>query len=272
MTHSLYACPVCDAPLSQEQKQLICPTGHTFDRHRKGYVNLLLAHRKKSRAPGDDAAMVESRRRFLQQGHYAALAHHLTELCREHLPEQATLWDAGCGEGYYTSHLADAMPDARVFGLDISKPAIQAASHYKKIDWCVASSTHPPYQSDAFDAIVSVFSRVDSKPFDRVLKTGGQVFLVAPDHDHLQALRNIIYDQVRPYDTSKHLAYLDQRFSLVQQTRLEVPLRLPDAQAVQDLLGMTPHAHRRSATVDARLNALTHLEDTACFRIYRFSH
>lgn len=272
MTHTLYACPVCQAELTHAGNQLTCPSGHSFDRHKKGYVNLLLAQQKKSRTPGDDVGMVESRRRFLRQGHYAPLADCLTTLCRRLLPTEAQIWDAGCGEGYYTARLAEAMPEATLHGLDISKPAIQAASQYKNIEWCVASSAHPPYQSAVFDGIVSVFSRIDSAPFARVLKPGGQVFVAAPDHDHLQTLRSLIYDQVRPYNTEKHLTYLDQRFSLAEQQRLEIPLHLSDQQAIQDLLGMTPHAHRRSRTVDETLKALSHLNDTACFKIYRFSY
>lgn len=272
MQPTLYACPVCQAPLNSFQKQLNCANGHSFDIHKKGYVNLLLAHRKRSKAPGDDAQMVASRRRFLRQGHYQPLATRIAELCQAHLPQQAMIWDAGCGEGYYTNQIAGHCPGASLYGLDISKPAITAASQDKSINWCVASSTHPPYQDAAFDGIVSVFSRVDSEPFHRVLKPGGQVLMAAPDFDHLHALRSVIYDDVRPYDTSKHRSYLDARFSLVSEERLEVPLLLPDAQAIRDLLGMTPHAHRLSPAVQSRIETLEQLQDKACFRLYRFVH
>lgn len=252
------------------EKQFRCDQGHGFDIHKKGYVNLLLAHRKRSKAPGDDALMVESRRRFLHQGHYQPLATMLAEQCRLHLPEQSTIWDAGCGEGYYTAQIAEQCPDAEVYGLDISKPAITAASQNRNVHWSVASSTHPPYQDDVFDGIVSVFSRLDSDPFYRVLKPGGQVFMAAPDADHLHGLRSLIYQDVRPYDTDKHLAYLDNRFRLIEEQTLKVALQLNDAQTIQDLLGMTPHAHRLPAAIQEKLAQQSQLEDHACFRIYRF--
>jgi 23S rRNA (guanine745-N1)-methyltransferase len=247
-----------------------CANNHQFDQHKKGYVNLLLVQNKRSKAPGDDAAMVNSRRRFLEHGHYGPLAQTIAESFNAHLPSTATIWDAGCGEGYYTAQVADKNPGFSIYGLDISKPAIAAASKYKTVQFCVASSTHPPYLSESFDGILSVFSRVDSEPFNRVLKPGGKVCLVAPDADHLMALRNLMYEEVRPYETSKHKTYLDNRFTLIEEQRLEVPLILENAESVMDLVGMTPHAHRLSAQVRERLQKTVRLVDTGCFKLYWF--
>ncbi|MFC6439044.1 putative RNA methyltransferase [Bowmanella sp. JS7-9] len=270
MTDSLYQCPVCQLPLTLAERTYRCDNGHSFDQHKKGYVNLLLVQNKRSKMPGDDADMVQSRRRFLNSGFYQPMAMALAELCKQQLPADARVWDAGCGEGYYTHIIASHNPGFAMQGLDISKPAIQAASQYKGIEWCVASSANPPYRDASIDGIVSVFSQVDAAAFARVLKPAGKVFLILPDADHLAALRALIYANVRDYDTSKHLSYLGQGFSLLSETRLEVPLALTSAEQIQDLIGMTPHAHRLSAEVRERLASLESLNDNACFKLYVF--
>lgn len=266
----LYQCPVCQLPLLQSSLQVCCGNGHSFDVHKKGYLNLLLAHQKNSKAPGDDALMVASRRRFLSQDFYRPLAEKIAERAQQWLPSNANVWDAGCGEGYYTNIIAQENPKFSMYGLDISKPAIQAASRFKHVNWCVASSSHPPYLDESFDAIISVFSRVDAIPFHRVLKSGGSILLAVPDSDHLLNLRHLIYDTVRPYDTAKHLNYFDQGFELQEEDRITVELELNNNQAIFDLLGMTPHAHRLPNNKRHALEQVSSLSDTACFKLYRF--
>ncbi|TCS43146.1 putative RNA methyltransferase [Reinekea marinisedimentorum] len=270
MNHSLYACPVCGEPLALNQNSWLCTNNHSFDKHKKGYVNLLLSTNKRSKSPGDDAQMIESRRRFLEGGHYQLLANHLSNLIKNHLKPGSALLDAGCGEGYYTNLLAVNNPDIHCYGLDISKPAIAAASKYKAIQWCVASTTRAPYQADQFDAIISVFSRIDNDGFHRLLREKGLVAIAAPDSDHLQALRNVLYEEVRPYDVSKHHSYLDERFELINESRIEAELKLTSQQAIQDLLGMTPHAHKLSNEARQRIDRLSELTDKACFKVYLF--
>ncbi len=265
-----YLCPVCELALERRGRSYICDNKHSFDIHKKGYINLLLVQHKRSKAPGDDAAMVQSRRRFLSQGFYQPLADALAIACQEHLAATAHVWDAGCGEGYYTTYIAEQNPAFTLYGLDISKPAIQAASVHKSIHWCVGSSAKPPYPELSLDGIVSVFSQVNDAAFARVLKPGGKVFLALPDADHLAGLRALMYDKVRDYDTSKHLDYLGSDFSLLSETRVEAPFSLTDTQQIQDLIGMTPHAHRLSAAVREQLSRVDALRDTACFKLYVF--
>ena len=73
-------CPLCQAPLAELEGGVGCAVGHRFDRARQGYLNLLPVQHKKSLDPGDNAAMVEARRRFLDAGHYAPLAERLAQL------------------------------------------------------------------------------------------------------------------------------------------------------------------------------------------------
>jgi hypothetical protein len=67
----MLACPICSEPLTAVDNGVVCPAGHRFDRARQGYLNLLPVQHKNSRDPGDNQAMVEARRDFLNAGHYA---------------------------------------------------------------------------------------------------------------------------------------------------------------------------------------------------------
>lgn len=75
----MLACPICSAPLNAVDNGVACPAGHRFDRARQGYLNLLPVQHKNSRDPGDNLAMVEARRDFLNAGHYAPVAQRLAE-------------------------------------------------------------------------------------------------------------------------------------------------------------------------------------------------
>ena len=78
MEKSLFTCPICAAPLERGERAYACPNGHAYDKAREGYVHLLPANKKHSKAPGDDKGMAEARRRFLSGGYYG---HLLAALC-----------------------------------------------------------------------------------------------------------------------------------------------------------------------------------------------
>ena len=73
MEKSLFTCPICAAPLERGERAYACPNGHAYDKAREGYVHLLPANKKHSKAPGDDKGMAEARRRFLSGGYYGHL-------------------------------------------------------------------------------------------------------------------------------------------------------------------------------------------------------
>ena len=63
-------CPVCSRSLTAEPHRYVCAKGHSFDRARSGYVNLL--QKQKHRQRGDDADMAKARREFLNAQTLAA--------------------------------------------------------------------------------------------------------------------------------------------------------------------------------------------------------
>lgn len=102
----IFCCPTCGGPLERRESALVCPQGHSFDIARQGYVHLLPVQQMHAKVPGDTKQMVDARRRFLALGHYDAFRDALCRLTAEHLPQGGAVLDAGCGEGFYTSALA----------------------------------------------------------------------------------------------------------------------------------------------------------------------
>ncbi|MDO7910801.1 methyltransferase domain-containing protein [Pseudomonas sp. 22-AL-CL-001] len=242
----MLACPLCHAPLSRLDNGVACAAGHRFDRARQGYLNLLPVQHKNSRDPGDNQAMVEARRGFLEAGHYAPVAQRLAELAAERDPD--TWLDIGCGEGYYTAQIAQALPEADGYALDISREAVKrACRRATEVTWLVASMARVPLADASCQFIASVFSPLDWQEALRLLSPGGGLMRVGPTRDHLMELRQVLYDEVRPYADDKHLALVPASMQHAHSETLTFRLSLAEPQARADLLAMTPHGWRASA-------------------------
>ncbi|QNQ98445.1 SAM-dependent methyltransferase [Pseudomonas oryzihabitans] len=239
-------CPLCQAPLGELEGGVGCAAGHRFDRARQGYLNLLPVQHKKSLDPGDNAAMVEARRRFLDAGHYAPLAERLAHLAAERAPRR---WiDVGCGEGFYTARLAQALPAADGYALDISREAVRrACRRTPALTWLVASMARLPLPDASCQLLASVFSPIDWSEARRVLTPGGGILRLGPASAHLLELRQRLYDEVRDYAEDKHLQDLPPDLELAHSEGLEFVLPLAERQTREDLLAMTPHGWRVNA-------------------------
>ncbi|TBV16716.1 putative RNA methyltransferase [Stutzerimonas kirkiae] len=254
----MLTCPICQGALQSVDNGVACPADHRFDRARQGYLNLLPVQHKNSRAPGDNQAMVEARRRFLDARHYAPLAARLAQLAAERQPRR---WlDIGCGEGYYSTRIAQALPAAEGYALDISREAVKrACKRAPQVEWLVASMARIPLADTSCDLLASVFSPLDWQEARRLLPPGGGLLRMGPTREHLLELRQRLYDEVRDYDDEKHLSLIPQGMHLAHSETLSYELRLDDAQARADLLAMTPHgwrasAERRAAVIDSPLS------------------
>lgn len=268
------ACPLDGEPLTEHNKSWRCAGGHSFDQARQGYVNLLPVQHKRSKEPGDSVAMVEARQRFLQAGCYQPIAERLAHWCLENasIKQALSVLDAGCGEGYYLrqlAQLAQADQPLRLAGLDIAKPAILAAARQRKdIAWLVASNAHLPVQSASLDRVLCIFGFPVASEFARVLKPGGELIQVDPGPAHLQQLRAQLYDRVERDAMPKEPSL--QGFQLLQQETLSFPFKLHQPELIQDLLAMTPHAHRAPAEGRERLAQLHELSLTADVVLRRY--
>ncbi len=174
-----YQCPLCQLPLLPAEGYWVCGGQHRFDCAREGYVNLLPVQFKRSREPGDDRAMMQARRAFLEAGHYRRMRDRVIELINGLQTDRCMRWlDIGCGEGYYTSALAAAVAarsaQGRVYGLDIAKNAVRAAAkRYPAVRFCVASSQRLPFIDRSLDGILRIYAPCNPAEMYRVLKPGG---------------------------------------------------------------------------------------------------
>jgi 23S rRNA (guanine745-N1)-methyltransferase len=262
------ACPLDGAPLTLQERQLICPQGHSFDLARQGYANLLPVQHKKSRSPGDSKAMVAARGAFLDSGLYAPIAERLTATALTLLPEGQDLCvlDAGCGEGYYTDLLyrqLAARPGEgllQLVGLDIAKPAIAAATRRNKaITWLVGSNARPPLLPASVDLVLCAFGFPSYEAFRQVLKPGGCILLVDPGPEHLIELRQVIYPEVRHTPLPSLQQALAQGFSLQDSQDLRYRTEPVVGERLDQLLMMTPHLYRASAEGKAAVAELAEL-------------
>lgn len=243
-------CPMDSLPLSRAENCLVCEKGHSFDRAKEGYWNLLLVQNKASANPGDSQEMVEARRRFLGEGHFSPLAEKLIDFCAA-VPHQSIL-DAGCGEGYYLDKLQTAFPKSECLGIDISKHAIKAAAKkHKAIQWAVASNKLLPVE--AVDVLVCLFGF----PVWESFKKAKHIILVDPAPGHLKELREIIYPEVRETKLASLEQALAAGFSLEREEAVKFSFQ---PQELQDLLTMTPHSFRISQEGKDRL---AHSKDLA---------
>lgn len=272
---TLLLCPLCQGGLQDpdgQRRRLQCSQNHSFDVARQGYLHLLPVQQKRSRAPGDDKAMVLSRKAFLSAGYYQPLAEKLLNSLSQKLDNHSTqrLLDAGCGEGYYADYLQGHWPNQNLetYGVDISKPAILGAcQRNKQIAWLVASLRQIPLAGSSLDAIVSVFSPIQDEAFRRCLRSTGVLFQVSPGNTHLQSLKTLLYDEVQPFAEEKILAQREPHWDLIYQEKLCYRFHLTHSDMISHLLAMTPHTWRISPEKKSRLAAVTELACEADFVI-----
>ncbi len=285
---NLMICPVCQETLylSDEATSYCCQNNHFFDIARQGYINLLTSNQKKSLLPGDSKDMVFARREFLNKGHYENVSDKLNAIIIRELLQNAaasvsfngkafSLLDLGCGEGYYTNRLLqaiDMLPDASSLyvnycGIDISKEAIRySSSANKRVSWIVGTNFHLPFQKDSFNCIFSVFSPVMASECNRILKQKGIFIRILPGTHHLIEIRDIIYaetilspdtDEPEPFEGLEHVG--------TEKISYQIDL---NQEELIGLVQMTPHYWKTSQEDKNALKAFSALRVTVSMMIY----
>jgi 23S rRNA (guanine745-N1)-methyltransferase len=229
-SESVFACPHCNLPLQLESLCARCSNGHSFDRAKEGYFNLLRAGRlPASSTPGDTAESLGARRQFFATDSYAPIAEALRDALGS--IDEAVL-DVGCGEGYYLSHVEAKQK----YAIDISKKAVQMTSKRVPDAQCaVASAYQLPVLDHSCSAVFSVFAPHSFEEYARVLKPGGTWVTITPGPQHLL--------QMRPHRDSA----IDERErrrseppqEAMHAVRIQFDLNLTD-EASQNLFSMTP--------------------------------
>ena len=240
----MLACPHCALALTLAGSGATCPSGHSFDRGRGGYLNLMVGGRLgPTVTAGDTPDALTARRRFLTAGHYAPIARALAEAVGA--PEGPVL-DVGCGEGYYLSTLAVG----ERYGLDVSKAAVQmAARAHPDTQFVVGTAYRLPALDRSAGVVISVFAPHPFEEFARVLRPGGWWVAVTPGPRHLHELRPVLHG-----DSEQKAAERLQRRSTpppeaANAVHVEFALDL-SADAAHDLFLMTPIRWQAGARVE----------------------
>ena len=197
------ACTVrgCGGPLGAADapgpwSTLRCPRGHSFDRAREGYVNLLQPQDRRSLDAGDSAEAVAARARLLEAGAGLALFEALCEVVRGlGLGPTDTLVELGSGTGTLLTRLA-AATGAACYGLDLSVAAARHAARVPaqpasgRCTWVVANADRRlPFADGAVQLVLSVHGRRNPTEVRRILAPGGRWLVAVPGDDDLAELR-----------------------------------------------------------------------------------
>ena len=263
-------CPVCGGALADAGGSFRCGAGHSFDKAKQGYVNLLLRAQSGGRRHGDDKRMVEARRAFLDTGCYAPLRDALCAMALEFTAGPVRLLDAGCGEGYYTAAVADALRGAgrgcTAVGVDISKTALIAAARRRaELTLAVASVGALPVVDGSCDLLLNIFAPESDREFARVLRPGGVLLKAVPLERHLFGLKAAVYD--RPYENSAP-AYAPEGFTLLTRRDVCYSAVISPREMIENLFMMTPYYYKTGAADQAKLAALDSLETELAFAVY----
>ena len=72
------------------------------------------------------------------------------------LPEKPKILDIGCGKGYLLFDLLKVVPDAEIYGIDISEYAISNCKPEVSSQLKVGNATNLPWEDDYFDLVISI--------------------------------------------------------------------------------------------------------------------
>ena len=263
---SVLMCPVCRQALNLVQRTWRCEQGHSYDLAKQGYVNLHVVQHKHSKTPGDTPESVLARRLFLSGGFYQPLRDAVVAQLQQ--LQLKSLLDIGCGEGYYTTAMQQQVQEC--IGLDIAKTAVQRAAKLNtQVTWVVATGATLPVLDESIDICTSLFSPIPKDEILRVLKPQGYLLVVTPAPEHLYALREALFDEVKPHQPNKFVEQLQSDFALILQQHIESPFEL-DQQQLKNLIAMTPYAYKAKAEKRQQLEQQEKFELTAHFQIYLF--
>lgn len=262
---SALRCPICKSKMDVHQsdnggKSLFCngQKKHCYDFSAGGYVNLTSPGQSNG---GDSKGAVRARSAFLDLEHYRPIADKICELLEKHCKMGALVIDAGCGEGYYSTAMAEA--GFSVAGFDLSKFAVDAAAKRakrKELDntfFGAASVFSLPIEDSSANAVVNVFAPCTEEEYGRVLAKDGVLIVVYAGRDHLLGLKRAIYEKTH---VNEDRADLPDNMELVDSARLTYTIKVEGNESIKALFAMTPYYWKTSQSDVQKLDGLDSLE------------
>lgn len=264
-------CPICKNNLLRQNNCLKCIKNHSFDFAKSGYINLLNPGKKNNAKAGDSKEMIRARSSFFSSGCYGQIRDTLCDIVKGLSP--SVVVDAGCGEGYYTTKIANEIKDALVFGFDMSKFGTEHASKVDKMNgitntlYSVSNIFDLPLSDECTDVVVNMFAPVADGEFHRILRRGGYLIIGVAGEHHLEGLKRVIYDDVYLNEVSDH-AY--NGFELVEVKNLKYEAEIVSRETIWALFQMTPYYHRTSLADKEKLDHVDKISSTVEVDFYIF--
>lgn len=255
---ALFKCPLCHRDFQvTEAGSFLCRSSHCFDISKKGYVNF---------SPSKQDAhysreLFENRRQLFHGNFYGPV---LSILREEILSYKNTvsasclrLLDVGCGEGYYSNALSwdpSLSCFLRVFGVDLSKDAIQlaASSSYSgsgptdqqascQACFLIGDLANLPFQDHSIDVLLDILTPANYGEFKRVLKKDGILIKIIPGSGYLAEIRTLLSGQLvnQTYSNQKVRDHLEKHLSISTHKRLRYTRPVAREQA-PSFFSMTP--------------------------------
>ena len=256
-------CPVCGEPLEREGSSFQCRNRHSFDIARENYVNLLRTS-KKADLMGDDKISARSRRDFLNRGYYSILK---DALCAIFEGKSGTLLDICCGEGYYTSAVAENK-NLEVYGFDLSREMVRLAAKRGNVNCFVANMASIPVRDASFDYAMHLFAPFNEAEFSRVLKPGGKLYSVVPGANHLLGLKELVYEN--PYLNDEKLPET-AALALVSKRKVCGQITLKNQADIEAVFRMTPYYFHTRAQDREKITAVETLDTPVEFVIGEYT-
>lgn len=212
-------------------------------------MNLLLPNQKQSKNPGDSKEMLEARKNFLNKGYYRPLSEKILSSIKKYMdkkdPALLSIFDAGCGEGYYLDCISrdDTINKSSIlYGIDISKEGIRsAAKRNSNIYFAVGNVYNIPVADGSVNFLINVFAPFIEVEFVRILKDDGIIISVTPGANHLSGLKKILYDEVTLNDEELDFSEILYETDIL---RVNYELVIDNPEDISNLLKMTPYYHK----------------------------
>lgn len=258
-------CPICKSQLNESIKDYSCFNHHHFDKSKSGYTNLFLSNSKRNH--GDNDLMIHARHRFLNEGHYAFLLNQLIDIFNQY-PISMCI-DLGCGEGYYTNHLAKSFTNIKFIGFDLSKTALKLASKNSLVKYFCASIADTPISESSVDGVLCIFAPFKVEEIKRILKPNGLFISVNPMPNHLFELKKELYDTVK---LNPVFSLNSSDFEHIDSIQIEHQLELNNPDIIRDLLDMTPYRYNAKESNIHSFYALKNLSTICSFQCDIYKH
>ena len=235
-----FACPICQEDLTLVETSLKCDHRHSFDLAKFGYVNLAPQAKQ---AKDYDKTSFQNRQVILEAGFYQHILDELLDLLQA-LPEEQTILDVACGEGYYARKIQEEFPNKEIYAFDLSKDSIQLAAKSDQslaVKWFVGDLAHLPVQDQSMDVLLDIFSPANYHEFQRVLKKEGLIIKVIPTENHLKEIRQKAaqYLDKKDYSNQDIVQHFQKHFTILSRKTVESTHTLHSEEKTA-LLQMTP--------------------------------